>query len=436
MKTTISQKRARRYNRDVPIELAISAIAMPPSQNCNPAIMYVCLCGQTLDEPPLEEHLCQNTLWPEMHKLYGHGNEVYAVAHTNSHINALLASACKAQSPQAAEIILWDSVKGCEVQRLSGHNLTVTSLAFSPNDEYLVTTTICQSRRTEPVQKAIRMLALVPIDQQVSTSRDRALCLYSRDDKGRYSLSSTVKKAHDRILWSCSFSPQALQLGQGQGGSSKGLYVVATGSRDKSLKTWLVDDTSGTACLSLLDTVKQFSVSHSGREGWLAGWLAGLSPALPPQNAAPTTERQQHRRRFGNTRKSHLALSPPSFRIASLQSPTWPHSATTCYCWRLGARRAAWRSGPSSLALPPPPATSPLSPALHRGSLCSMSELGIRRLSSEYARAESARRRWTSPPAAKTGLSGSLKCKLLRRPRRADEQPPDAFHNIFFLFFP
>ena len=313
MKTTISQKRARRYNRDVPIELAISAIAMPPSQNCNPAIMYVCLCGQTLDEPPLEEHLCQNTLWPEMHKLYGHGNEVYAVAHTNSHINALLASACKAQSPQAAEIILWDSVKGCEVQRLSGHNLTVTSLAFSPNDEYLVTTTICQSRRTEPVQKAIRMLALVPIDQQVSTSRDRALCLYSRDDKGRYSLSSTVKKAHDRILWSCSFS-QALQLGQGQGGSSKGLYVVATGSRDKSLKTWLVDDTSGTACLSLLDTVKQFSVSHSGREGWLAGWLAGLSPALPPQNAAPTTERQQHRRRFGNTRKSHLALSPPLFQ--------------------------------------------------------------------------------------------------------------------------
>lgn len=121
---------------------------------------HTCARAQTLDEPPLEEHLCQNTLWPEMHKLYGHGNEVYAVAHTNSHRNALLASACKAQSSQAAEIILWDSVQGCEVQRLSGHNLTVTSLAFSPNDEYLVTT-ICQSRDAEIVQQTNRMLACI-----------------------------------------------------------------------------------------------------------------------------------------------------------------------------------------------------------------------------------------------------------------------------------
>ena len=42
--------------------------------------------------PPLEEHLAGNTLWPEGHKLYGHGNNLYAMAAHPS--GRLLASAC------------------------------------------------------------------------------------------------------------------------------------------------------------------------------------------------------------------------------------------------------------------------------------------------------------------------------------------------------
>jgi lipid II:glycine glycyltransferase (peptidoglycan interpeptide bridge formation enzyme) len=44
-------------------------------------------------EPPTEEHLLQNTLWPEVQKLYGHGYEVFSVAYDPK--NKLIASACK-----------------------------------------------------------------------------------------------------------------------------------------------------------------------------------------------------------------------------------------------------------------------------------------------------------------------------------------------------
>lgn len=46
-----------------------------------------------LTKPPFEEHLSQNTLWPETHKLYGHGNELFAMC--CDHSGKLLATACK-----------------------------------------------------------------------------------------------------------------------------------------------------------------------------------------------------------------------------------------------------------------------------------------------------------------------------------------------------
>lgn len=56
-------------------------------------------------EPPTEETLMQNTLWPETQKLYGHGYEVYSLCATSD--GQLLASACKATSIEHAQIILW-----------------------------------------------------------------------------------------------------------------------------------------------------------------------------------------------------------------------------------------------------------------------------------------------------------------------------------------
>ena len=44
---------------------------------------------------PLEEHLQQSTLWPEVYKVYGHGNELFCLAADPR--GRFLASACRAQ---------------------------------------------------------------------------------------------------------------------------------------------------------------------------------------------------------------------------------------------------------------------------------------------------------------------------------------------------
>lgn len=46
-----------------------------------------------LTEPPIEEQLAWHTLWPETHKLYGHGNELFSLC--CDHEGKLIASSCK-----------------------------------------------------------------------------------------------------------------------------------------------------------------------------------------------------------------------------------------------------------------------------------------------------------------------------------------------------
>lgn len=180
-----------------------SGIAPSDREIVHPSDQYTDIFFEpvSLTAPPTEEHLLQNTLWPETQKLYGHGYEIFSVA---SHPGGtLVASSCKASKPEHATIILWDIKTWRQVAELHSHTLTITQLAFSHSGKYLL-----------------------------SVSRDRTWSLFEEvENKGANDppfkrIAHTDKKTsvHSRIIWSCSWSHDD--------------KFFATASRDKKIIVW------------------------------------------------------------------------------------------------------------------------------------------------------------------------------------------------------
>lgn len=150
--------------------------------------------------PPTEEYLTQNTLWPELQKLYAHGYELYALAASKD--GKLLASACKATSLEHAEIILWNTSTWKILQRLQSHKLTVTQMKFSSDGSRLL-----------------------------SVSRDRRWTMFenkpTNDVAVNFEIVSTTERqngVHERIIFTCSWSHDD--------------KYFATGSRDGKIAVW------------------------------------------------------------------------------------------------------------------------------------------------------------------------------------------------------
>ena len=155
-----------------------------------------------LDHPPFEDHLARHTLWPEHEKLYGHGYEISAVA--TSHDGSSIATACKASSIDHAVIRLFETKEWREVKpSLTAHSLTVTSLAFSPDDRHLL-----------------------------SVGRDRQWAVFRRkhDNAHTYTLLCSNPKGHTRMILDCSWAPS--EVGD----------VFATAGRDKAVRVWKLVD--------------------------------------------------------------------------------------------------------------------------------------------------------------------------------------------------
>ncbi|TQS38962.1 hypothetical protein Golomagni_00515, partial [Golovinomyces magnicellulatus] len=150
-----------------------------------------------LHHPPLEDQLSKFTLWPEVEKLYGHGNEISALA--VSHDGSIIATACKASSIEHAVIRIFETKNWLEIKPpLTVHTLTVTKLKFSSDDLYLL-----------------------------SVGRDRQWAIFKRNEtvNQTYTLLEANEQAHLRMILDATWAP----------GENR---AFATAGRDKQVKLW------------------------------------------------------------------------------------------------------------------------------------------------------------------------------------------------------
>lgn len=162
----------------------------------------------SFNSPPTEDYLSKHTLWPEINKLYGHGYEIQTVTSSNS--GDIIASSCKSQTYDHSTILLWNPQNYSIIDKLYAHNYTVMQLEFSKNDLFLG-----------------------------SVSKDRQFVLFKKnasDHKKPYIL-FFVNKSHARIIWSLSFSHDSL--------------FCLTGSRDKKVKMWNINQQANENSVSL-----------------------------------------------------------------------------------------------------------------------------------------------------------------------------------------
>lgn len=147
--------------------------------------------------PPTESYLQRNSLATEIEKLYGHGYEVTCCS--TSPNGKLIATSCKSNNAKHAviRVFIVNNDYQQSKQVLAGHNLTISSLKFSPDGRYLL-----------------------------AVSRDRQFSLWELIDenKAEFKLVELNTKPHSRIIWDCSWLPNASSF--------------VTVSRDKQMKLW------------------------------------------------------------------------------------------------------------------------------------------------------------------------------------------------------
>jgi WD40 repeat protein len=131
-----------------------------------------------------------------------------------SHSKHLLATACKATSAEHAVIRLYDTATWQPYgPPLGGHNLTITRIAFSPDDKYILSVSRDRTWR----------LFVADGNGSVTRHSDRQACT---DQFGTGYAAVAADKSHGRVIWDCAWACEG--------------HVFATASRDKTARVQVV----------------------------------------------------------------------------------------------------------------------------------------------------------------------------------------------------
>ncbi|KAL1700740.1 WD40-repeat-containing domain protein [Schizophyllum commune] len=244
-----------------PLQLSNKATSQDPSA--------MSATGDITDHRPFEGELAAITLWPEAEKVFGHGYELIALAASNS--KKIIATACKATTPEHAVVRLHDTERWQPVgQPLPGHSLTVTRIAFSPDDSLIL-----------------------------SVSRDRTWRLFARQEDGGYT-PVAADKSHGRIIWDCAWAHEG--------------DVFATASRDKTVKIWQNDGSKWTAVASIKAKEAATAVDFAPKDENGRRLLAvGLENGDILIHAGSTTDAS----------KWELVTSKTQWHVGQLQQLSW-----------------------------------------------------------------------------------------------------------------